>query len=277
MPTYAIGDIQGCDDELGELLKLIHFKPDRDELWFVGDLVNRGPKSLAALRRIYALGDNAIVVLGNHDLHLLAVARTSVDRLRKDDTLEDILKAPDREKLLDWLQSRPLLHHDAAMGGQGYTMIHAGLAPQWTLKTAQALAREVEIALADDAEGLFEHMYGNKPDVWSDELVGYDRLRFVVNCFTRLRFCDPEGRIDLKLKGAIEKAPVPFIPWFRVPERKSRDHRIICGHWSALGLHQSDNIISIDTGCLWGASLCAWRLDEPAPPVLLSCSGYRTT
>jgi bis(5'-nucleosyl)-tetraphosphatase (symmetrical) len=275
MPTYAIGDIQGCDDELGELLTRIHFKPDRDRLWFVGDLVNRGPKSLAVLRRVHALGGNASVVLGNHDLHLLAIARSKAERRRNGDTLDEVLDAPDREKLLDWLQGLPLLHYDPDLGLRGHTMIHAGLPPQWDLQTAQAAALEVQQALADDPAGLFEHMYGDKPNRWSDDLTGYPRLRFIVNCLTRLRFCDPDGRIDLRIKDGLGNAPAPFLPWFRVPGRRSRHLRIVCGHWSALGLHTEDNIISIDTGCVWGGSLCAWRLDEPQEPVLLGCPGYR--
>lgn len=279
MPTYAIGDIQGCDDELGELLSRLRFRPDRDRLWLVGDLVNRGPKSLAVLRRIRALGDNAIAVLGNHDLHLLAIAHSSGARLRAGDTLEEILQAPDREQLLDWLQSRPLLHHDPGMGPAGYTMIHAGLAPQWDLAAAQGAAREVEQALRHRPEGLFANMYGDRPNQWSEDLQGYPRLRFIVNCLTRLRYCDPDGRIDLKAKDGLDNAPPPLMPWFRVPGRRSRSLRIVCGHWSALGLYLSDsrgdNVASIDTGCVWGGSLCALRIDKPAEPELVGCSGHR--
>lgn len=273
MAIHAIGDVQGCHDELARLLDALHVDPAADELWFVGDLVNRGPSSLAVLRRVHALADNAVVVLGNHDLHLLALARSKTHRLREGDTLTEILNAPDRDRLLDWLQRRPLLHHDAALG---YTLVHAGLPPQWDLATAQNAAREVEQALADDAIGLFEHMYGSKPDQWSETLSGYDRLRFIINCLTRLRFCDADGRIDLKAKGGLDKASPGLMPWFRVPGRRSRDLRIICGHWSALGLHAEDNVISIDAGCVWGGSLCAWRLDEPAAPVMRACAGYRS-
>ncbi len=272
MPIYAIGDVQGCDDELSALISRIHFNADRDQLWFVGDLVNRGPQSLAVLRRIHAMRDNAITVLGNHDLHLLAVARCASHRLRKADTLDEVLQAPDRETLLDWLQSRPLLHHDAALG---YTLIHAGLPPQWDLDDARVAAREVEQALADDAPGLFEHMYGSQPDCWSPALSGYERLRFIINCLTRLRACDKHGRINLQAKGGLDDIVRPLMPWFRVPGRRSGALKIVCGHWSALGLHLDDNIAAIDTGCIWGGSLCAWRLDQPAEPVLLSCPGYR--
>jgi bis(5'-nucleosyl)-tetraphosphatase (symmetrical) len=271
MPTYAIGDIQGCYDELADLLSVIDFNADRDRLWFVGDLVNRGPKSLAVLRRVHALGDNATVVLGNHDLHLLAVARSASRELRKTDTLDAILHAPDRKKLLDWLESRPLLHHDASLG---YTMIHAGLAPQWDLTTARAAAKEVEQALATQPGDLYEHMYGNRPDRWSNDLEGHDRLRFIINCFTRLRFCDADGRLNLKAGGKPEEAPDGAVPWFQMPDRRSRDMKIVFGHWSALGLHIGNNVAAIDTGCVWGGSLCAWRLDQPAEPVQLSCRGY---
>jgi bis(5'-nucleosyl)-tetraphosphatase (symmetrical) len=272
MAVYAIGDVQGCDTELGELLARIRFRPDRDRLWFVGDLVNRGPRSLAALRRVRELADNATVVLGNHDLHLLAVARSRARRLRDGDTLSEILEAPDSGRLLDWLQSRPLFHHDATLG---IAMVHAGLAPQWDLALAQRLAREVERALAEDAESLYEHMYGDKPDRWSESLEGYERLRFVVNCMTRLRYCTPDGRIDLRIKGTPEEVRAPYLPWFRVPNRKSADLPIVCGHWSTLGLYLEDNVRSIDTGCVWGGSLCALRLDAPAPATLLACRPHQ--
>src|SRR5262245_14641918 len=176
--TYAIGDIQGCDEELGALLKRLRFNPDRDRLWFTGDIVNRGPASLAALRRVHALRDNAVVVLGNHDLHLLAIASSKARRTKRGDTLDEILDADDRDVLLDWLESLPLLHHDAKLA---ITLVHAGLPPQWDLATARAVAREIEQALARDARGLYEHMYGDRPDRWSPALAGYERLRFGVN------------------------------------------------------------------------------------------------
>jgi bis(5'-nucleosyl)-tetraphosphatase (symmetrical) len=272
MAVYAIGDVQGCDQELGDLLKRIQFKADRDRLWFVGDLVNRGPQSLAVLRRVRALDDNAIVVLGNHDLHLLAVARSSKRRLRGGDTLDAVLDAPDRDPLLDWLERRPLFHYDATLD---IAMVHAGVVPQWDLAHAQRLAREVELALAKDAEALYEHMYGDKPDRWTDTLNGYSRLRFIVNCMTRLRYCTSEGRIDLKIKGPPSDAPPPFVPWFRVPDRASRAVPIVCGHWSTLGLHLDDNVMAIDTGCVWGGRLCALRLDEREPPVLSDCARHQ--
>ncbi len=271
MAVYAIGDIQGCDEEFGLLLERLAFDPAHDRLWLTGDLVNRGPRSLEVLRRAKALGPAVTVVLGNHDLHLLAIASGSGERLRKQDTLTAILDAPDRDELLHWLRRQPLLHHDAALG---FTMIHAGLAPQWDLDLARACAREVETVLRDEraSRELFANMYGNQPDRWSAGLAGFDRLRFITNCFTRLRFCDSEGRLDLKYKGTLEKAPAGLYPWFRAPGRQSRDLQLICGHWSALGYYAGDNVHAIDTGCVWGDRLCAFRLDKAQDPVFVPCS-----
>jgi bis(5'-nucleosyl)-tetraphosphatase (symmetrical) len=271
MPTYAIGDIQGCYDEFEQLLGLIAFDPDRDLLWLTGDLVNRGPRSLEVLRKVRSLGAAAVTVLGNHDLHLLAAALTPGEALKPQDTLGQIFTAPDRDELLDWLRRQPLLHHDAALG---YTMIHAGLPPQWDLATAQRCARELEEVLRDEDRfvQLFAKMYGDKPNRWSDDLRGFDRLRFITNCFTRLRFCRVDGTLELKFKGKIEDAPDYVVPWFRAPNRRSRDLRIVCGHWSALGYHDGDGVLSIDTGCVWGSKLCAIRLDARATPVFVPCS-----
>lgn len=272
MATYAIGDVQGCGDEFEALLGRLNFDPAQDRLWLVGDLVNRGPRSLEVLRQVRALRDAVVVVLGNHDLHLLAAAITPAERLKPQDTLGAIFTAPDRDELLDWLRRRPLLHHDAALG---YTMIHAGLPPQWDLATAQSCAREVETALRDDDRclELLAGMYGNQPSRWSDDLCGIERLRFTVNCLTRLRYCRTDGSLDLKFKGRIEDAPDHLLPWFRAPNRRSRGLRVVCGHWSALGYYEGDGVLSIDTGCVWGESLCAVRLDEPAEPVFVSCKG----
>jgi bis(5'-nucleosyl)-tetraphosphatase (symmetrical) len=271
MATYAIGDIQGCADEFERLLERLRFDPRRDRLWLVGDLVNRGPRSLDVLRQVKSLGAAATTVLGNHDLHLLAVALTPSERLKPQDTLGEILTAPDRDELLAWLRAQPLLHHDPQLR---YTMIHAGLPPQWDIKLAQACARELEGALRDD-EGcieLFAHMYGDRPNRWSDDLKGYDRLRFITNCLTRLRFCRPDGTLELKYKGEIDQAPAHVTPWFRAPNRRSRDLRILCGHWSALGYYEGDGVLSIDTGCVWGQKLCAVRLDQRAEPVFEPCA-----
>jgi bis(5'-nucleosyl)-tetraphosphatase (symmetrical) len=269
--TYAIGDIQGCCDEFEALLERIDFDPDRDRLWLTGDLVNRGPRSLDVLRLVKSLGSAAITVLGNHDLHLLAAALTPGEQLKPQDTLGPIFEAADRDELLTWLRSLPMLHHDATLG---YTMIHAGLPPQWDLATARSCAAELEQALRDDARclELFTHMYGDKPKRWSADLRGVDRLRFITNCLTRLRFCRTDGTLELKLKGRVDSAPEGVLPWFRVPQRRSRDLRIVCGHWSALGYHDGDGVLSIDTGCVWGEKLCAVRLDRREAPVFVPCS-----
>jgi bis(5'-nucleosyl)-tetraphosphatase (symmetrical) len=270
MAVYAVGDIQGCDEEFGKLLEQLRFDPQRDRLWLTGDLVNRGPRSLDVLRRVKALGNAVATVLGNHDLHLLAAANDRA-ALRPDDTLDSVLSAPDCEELLDWLRHRPLLHSDE---GLGWTMVHAGLAPQWNLATATACARELEATLRDEASAraLFAAMYGNRPDRWSDDLAGSERLRFITNCFTRLRFCHADGRLDLKYKGRLADAPADLVPWFRIPERRTANSRILFGHWSALGLYAGDGVLGIDTGCVWGGSLCAVRLDAEQAPVFVPCT-----
>ncbi len=269
MTRYAIGDVQGCDDELGALLERLRFSADRDRLWFVGDLVNRGPKSLATLRRVRALADNALVVLGNHDLHLLAVAHGS-QRRRRSDTLEEVLAAPDRDALLEWLIRCPLAHHEA-----GDLMVHAGVVPQWTVALTLTLAREIEAALCRDPRALFEHMYGNEPDRWSDTLAGTERLRFAINVLTRLRVCTADGRVDLGVKGAPPPPPSPLLPWFEVPGRSSRNARIIFGHWSALGLTLRPGLVGLDSGCVWGGALTALDLDAQRPPVCVPCGGQQ--
>lgn len=269
MATYAIGDIQGCFDEFRQLLDKIDFKPSRDQLWLTGDLVNRGPKSLDVLRYVRKHEASIVTVLGNHDLHLLAVAAGEAKR-KKLDTLDEILAAPDRDSLLDWLVRRPLLHQDKKVG---FVMLHAGLAAQWTLRQAAECAQEVETALRSNRpQKFFAHMYGDQPDRWSEDLQGFDRLRFITNCFTRMRCCDAEGRIQLKYKGTLEEMPRELYPWFRVPQRRSTEAKIVCGHWSAIDYHVSDNVFVIDTGCVWGQRLCAIRLDTPAPqPVFARC------
>jgi bis(5'-nucleosyl)-tetraphosphatase (symmetrical) len=271
MATYAIGDIQGCDDEFGRLLDKLRFDPRSDRLWLVGDLVNRGPKSLQVLRRVRALGQAAVTVLGNHDLHLLAVAYAKNERLKAKDTLDEVLNATDRDELLAWLRNQPILHHDPELN---FTMIHAGLAPQWDLAQAMQCARELERTLSNDEQckDLFENMYGDRPTRWSEDLKGFDRLRFITNCFTRLRFCRADGTLELKYKGRIDQAPRDLFPWFRVPNRRSAAGGIVCGHWSALGYHRENNVLSIDTGCVWGQQLCAVRLDADADPVYVPCS-----
>lgn len=258
MAIYAIGDVQGCYGELQNLLAQVDYTPTRDQLWFVGDLVNRGPQSLQVLRFVKNLGSTAHCVLGNHDLHLLAVA-AGCEHVRDSDTFHDVLAAPDCDELLDWLCHLPLLYHDAATS---FTMIHAGLPPQWDLAQARACATEVEAVLRGPARDTFlRQMYGNEPDSWSDALRGMPRLRFITNCFTRLRYCDAEGRLALQEKGAPGSQPAPWVPWFTVPTRRSRDLNILFGHWSTLGEYSAPGVYALDTGCVWGGSLSALRID----------------
>lgn len=274
MSRYAIGDLQGCDQELRALLKLLKFSADRDRLWFVGDLVNRGPGSLETLRLVRSLGDNAVVVLGNHDLHLLAVA-CGCRPARRSDTLDEILQAPDRNILLEWLATRPLAHFEA-----GDLLVHAGVVPQWTVETTLTLAREVELALRDDPRHLFDHMYGDEPDLWSADFEGPDRLRFAINVLTRMRVCTKEGRINLRLKGKPPPAGSSWLPWFDVESRRTRGTRVVFGHWSALGLVMRDDVIGLDSGCVWGGTLTAIDLDAKGSggpsPIAVSCAGYQS-
>lgn len=257
MPIYAIGDIQGCYAELQQLLEKIRFDPARDRIWLVGDLVNRGPDSLQVLRLIRSLGDRAVAVLGNHDLHLLAVAAGEAE-LHRSDTLDEVLQAPDRDELLAWLRHRPLLHIE-----NDHVLVHAGLLPQWSVSHAAGLAREVEDVLrGDDHITFFEHMYGNSPRGWHDDYAGYKRLRVITNAFTRMRICTPQGEMEFKFKGEVEKVPQGYLPWFDLPKRKSRDATVIFGHWSALGLKITPNLLALDTGCLWGGMLTAIRLED---------------
>lgn len=262
MAIYAIGDIQGCFDELLQLLKKIKFNSDQDQLWFTGDLVNRGPQSLETLRFIYDLGDNATVVLGNHDLHLLATAYDHESPGNKD-TLSEILEAPDRERLLNWLSFKPLIHVDPDIN---IAMVHAGLHPDWDIQKACSLAHEVEQVLqSEDCVDFYKHMYGDKPTTWSENLQGYSRLRFITNIFTRLRYCNNDGKISLGHKGAPGNQPEGLHPWFEIQHRASRNDHIIFGHWSTLVLADKvkyNNVYPLDTGCLWGGMLTALRIDE---------------
>jgi bis(5'-nucleosyl)-tetraphosphatase (symmetrical) len=257
MSTYAIGDVQGCYDELRRLLDSLAFDPARDTLWLVGDIVNRGPRSLETLRFVRSLGDSAVTVLGNHDLHLLVVA-AGVRKPHRGDTLDEILEAPDREELLAWLRSRKLMH-----AAESYALVHAGLLPQWSIARALELAREVEAALSGpDYALLLQNMYGNTPTAWDDGLTGFDRLRVVVNAMTRLRLCDAQGNMEFSVKGAPADPPSGYMPWFDVPGRASADTPIVCGHWAALGLLVRDDVLAIDTGCVWGRQLSALRLED---------------
>jgi bis(5'-nucleosyl)-tetraphosphatase (symmetrical) len=257
MAIYAIGDVQGCYTELVQLLEKVRFDANRDRLWFVGDLVNRGSDSLAVLRLVKSLGGRAMVVLGNHDLHLLAVAE-GVAELHPSDTLNEILAAPDRGDLLFWLRHQKLLYAE-----NNFVLVHAGLLPDWTVEQAVTLASEAEQVLqGDQYVDLLMRMYGNQPDHWRDELAGYDRLRVIINAFTRLRICTDDGEMEFKFKGEAKDIPNGYRPWFDVPQRASADATVVFGHWSALGLLRQENIIALDTGCLWGGTLTAIRLED---------------
>ena len=257
MATYAIGDLQGCFNELQQLLDTIQFDPINDKLWLVGDLVNRGPDSLATLRWVKGMGDSVITVLGNHDLNLLVVAGGFVPPHRND-TIQDILEAPDREELLDWLRHQRMLHVE-----NNFVMVHAGLLPQWDIAQAQALAGEVESALRSEHYLEFvAQMYGNLPIQWQDGHLGMERLRIITNAMTRMRFCTPQGEMEFTHKGKPDNPPEGYLPWFQVPNRASSDATIICGHWSALGLRLEHNFMALDSGCLWGGELSAVRLED---------------
>jgi len=264
MATYAIGDVQGCYDELAQLLEKIRFDSSRDTLWFCGDLVNRGGQSLAVLRQVQSFGKSAIVVLGNHDLSLLAIAeREEAAQAKTNPELREVLFAPDRDSILAWLRTRPLLHIDRALD---FAMVHAGFAPGWTLDRAERAAREVEQRLAGDgAKRLLLAMFGNKPDQWSPKLRGIERLRATINVMTRMRYCDVRGRIAYAEKGAPGTQKPGLYPWFEVPGRVRNDLRIICGHWSTLGRFQGMGVYAIDGGCVWGGELIALRLDGEEP------------
>lgn len=263
MSTWAIGDLQGCHDELQVLLRQIHFNPAKDCLWFTGDLVSRGPKSLQCLRFVKSLGTSASTVLGNHDLHLLAALLAGTRKLHP--SLQAIADAKDCQELLHWLRHQPLLHYDAQLG---YCMVHAGLPPAWDLEQAATLAHEVEQQLAgSQAESLLASMYGDDPAQWQPDLQGSARLRYIINAFTRIRYVAADGSLLLQPKGAPGSQPADALPWFEHPQRKSRGQRIIFGHWSTLG--QSGQLAwpgaqvwGMDSGCVWGGALSALCLES---------------
>jgi bis(5'-nucleosyl)-tetraphosphatase (symmetrical) len=259
MALYAIGDLQGCYAPLRALLDEIRFDPARDRLWFAGDLVNRGPQSLECLRFVRSLGAAAVAVLGNHDLHLVCIAE-GVQKRRARDTLQDVLAAPDREELLAWLRARPLFHVEGE-----FALVHAGLLPEWSVGKARRLAAEVEYALQGPRyRELLQRMYGDTPERWDDALTGFERLRVTINAMTRLRMVDASGAMALGFKGEPGEAADHLVPWFRVASRQSADHTIVCGHWSALGLHLGEGVVSLDSGCVWGRALTAVRLEDRA-------------
>ena len=286
---HVIGDLQGCCNALERLLVRIAAEAVSDisthsgtrpgvagesltpqaPLWFAGDLVNRGPDSLGALRRVRALGERAVVVLGNHDLNLLAVA-AGLRRVRRGDTLNPILSAPDREELLDWLRHRPLAHYS-----QGHLLVHAGVLPGWSAHETVALASEVEAELrGPNWREFLARMYGDLPNAWSPSLRGADRLRVIVNALTRLRFATPAGEMEFASKEGIGSGPQGFLPWFELPQRKTADVTVICGHWSTLGLINRPELIALDTGCVWGGKLTAMRLRDRRI-IQIDCSSDR--
>jgi len=276
MKIFAIGDVQGCFDELQQLIMLLDFNPKVDKLWFTGDLVNRGPKSLQVLRYVKSLGERAITVLGNHDLHLLAIA-CGHGRLSDGDTLTPILEASDRDELLRWLRCRPLCHFDNDLN---CLLIHAGLPPQWNVVNTIAYAREVEAILrSGDYKGYFSKLYGDLPRFWHDSLVGWDRYRYITNALTRLRYIDASDGFCLSAKGPIGTQPHGCQPWFDARHRKSRESTIVFGHWSALGYYRQDKLIALDSGCLWGGALTAVDLTDISNPsqrmFQIKCKGKR--
>ena len=269
MATWAIGDLQGCYDPFRELLDKIDFEPSRDRLWLTGDLVNRGPKSLKTIRFVKSLGDSAITVLGNHDLHLLALAwdvRFSEDKF---DSMWKILSAPDGEELLDWLRHRPLAHHSKKLNS---LLVHAGVLPSWSVSKTLRRAAEVESALRGiHFEKFLKRMYGDKPNQWSGDLKGYPRLRVIANALTRMRMIYPDGRLNFTHNGSPGKARKNLIPWFDAKNPKWQGTRIVFGHWSALGLVVEPEYISVDTGCVWGRKLTAVRLNKKPKIVSVKC------
>ena len=273
MAIYAIGDVQGCFDELMSLVDKISFNPKSDQLWFVGDLVNRGPKSLETLRWVKSLGDKAVTVLGNHDLHLLATF-AGLKQIKETSSLLPVLEADDAKELIDWLRHRPLMHYESKLG---IAMVHAGLTPQWSIQDALAYAKEVETALRSKKYSDFlSNMYGDKPDQWENTLSGWDRLRVIINSFSRLRFCDSQGVMNYSDKGPPGSQPSGMKPWYEIKSRNNQDVTIVFGHWSTLGYQSRHNVIAIDTGCLWGGSLTAVRVDSPDKTVFqIECEAKR--
>jgi bis(5'-nucleosyl)-tetraphosphatase (symmetrical) len=262
MATYVIGDIHGCYKQLKLLLETINFDSKNDILWFTGDLINGGPQPAEVIRFIKSLGDKHICVLGNHDLVLLAVAAGQMTAPHdRDIGFEPVLEAADRDELLNWLRMRPMIHYDASFNT---LLVHAGVLPQWTLTEIQQYAQEIEnILRSTQACELYSQMYGNLPDTWSNTLTGWERLRFLINCFTRMRFCTDSGQLDLKAKGSAQDAPAGFKPWFELPTVRDSNLKILFGHWAALmGNTGVANALALDTGCVWGHTLTALRLDD---------------
>lgn len=263
MAVYVIGDIQGCYRQLKTLLNAVGFKSDKDRLWFVGDLINRGPDSLKTLRFVKQLGDQAVTVLGNHDLHLLSAFYADTN-LKSSDTLKPVLKARDSEALMQWLRRRPLMHHDIDLN---FTMVHAGVYPGWSISEALRYARKVEAFLQGDKHrSFFNKMYGNQPDFWSEDLQGMDCLRFITNVFTRMRYLKLDLRLDLDAKGSPENLVKSNAkPWFEFKQSAIKHSRVAFGHWSTLPTGQYGNCFAVDSGCVWGGRLTALRIDKTTP------------
>jgi len=270
MTVYAIGDIQGCFSELEQLLEKIHFSSDKDQLWFTGDLVNRGPDSLATLRYVKSLEGNAITVLGNHDLHMLAVL-FGYQKQRPKDTFDEIIQAPDKDDLIQWLIHQPLMHIDDSLSA---VLVHAGIFPGWTIQQAKELAGEVETALqGKHLLEFLQNMYGNQPDNWNDQLQEWERLRFITNCFTRMRYCHSDLALDLKYNGEPGLQPEHLQPWLNFLNQDHKKYRILFGHWSTLGQSKVNNVFALDSGCLWGGKLTALALEETPRYIHLNCKG----
>lgn len=260
MATYVVGDLQGCLAPLKTLLKEVNFDTQKDQLWLTGDLINRGPESLETLRFVYQHRQCIVTVLGNHDLHLLAIA-AGYRKPSPSDTLDEILAAPDKDELLTWLRQQPLLHHDKHLG---YTMVHAGIPPQWALKDARRYAKEVEkIIRSERIDTYLITMYGNKPDQWKKSLTDTERWRLITNYFTRMRFCNAQGQLELKTKASAEQGPKGYLPWFAHAKRKTKNNNIVFGHWAALrGKTSTKNTFAMDSGCVWGYEMTMMRLED---------------
>ena len=257
MATLAIGDVQGCYDQLMRLLERADYDERRDVLWLVGDLVNRGPQSAQTVRFAKKLGTRQVTVLGNHDLALLVIA-AGFSKPHRGDTFDELLAAPDRDELVDWLRHQKMMHV-----GEGHAMVHAGLLPQWSIAQALALAREVEAALQGPAYREFlARMYGNEPVCWRDDLAGYDRLRVIINAMSRMRLVTPDGSMEFSHKMGLINVPAGYLPWYDAPARASRGERVIFGHWAALGLLVREDVVCLDSGCVWGRALSALRLED---------------
>jgi len=262
MALYLIGDIQGCDSALARLLTQIDFSPSRDTLYVLGDLVNRGPDSAGVLRRLRALQGAAHCLLGNHDLHLMAVAQ-GLRKAHRKDTLDSVLHAPDRQDLLNWLRQQSLALQ-VHQHGVTVLMVHAGVLPAWTCEKTMALAQEVQAVLrGPDYADFLAHMYSNLPDQWDEGLQGHERLRLIVNALTRIRFCDAQGRMEFDTKEGLAATPAGFTPWFDAPGRLTAGDTVAFGHWSTLGWLGRSDVMSLDSGCVWGGCLSALRLDAP--------------